>query len=99
MSKISIINACTDLGVNIDGAKNGSELLAKDLVSDKIYKTYSLKSNTHKDKISTQKEVNSKTIQDFVQKFDSLLLDMHELHFQKDINNEKKMIIIQKCII
>lgn len=90
MSKISIINACTDLGVNIDGAKNGSELLTKDLVSDNIYRNYSLKSNTHKDKISTNKKVDTKTIQDFVQKFDSLLLDMHELHFEKDMNNEKK---------
>ena len=31
MKKIAVINACTDLGVNVNGASLGAEILTKDL--------------------------------------------------------------------
>ena len=45
MRKIAIINACTDLGVHVDGAKLGAKMLTQDLKSSKISNTFISYSN------------------------------------------------------
>ena len=85
MRNISIINACTDLGVNVDGAQYGAETLTKDLVS-MVSHSYSIKGDSKKETSNVvNKNVESNDINDFVSKFNSLLLDMHELHFEKNM--------------
>lgn len=90
MKGISIINACTDLGVNVNGARLGAELLTKDLNSSRIVNNYSLKDKHHKQEVDFEKEISSNDINDFVQKFNTLLLDMHELHFEKNMSDDEK---------
>lgn len=89
MKKVSIISACTDLGLKIDGAELGAQALTKDLKSSNISKNYILKSSKKTDEakqvISSNEDINS-----FVEKFDSLLLDMHELHFEESMSEEEK---------
>lgn len=90
MKGISIISACTDLGVNVDGAGLGAELLTKDLNSSRIVNNYSLKNKNHKQEVNFKKEISSNDINDFVQKFNTLLLDMHELHFEENMSDDEK---------
>lgn len=90
MKGISIINACTDLGVNVNGARLGAELLTKDLNSSRIVNNYSLKDKNHKQEVDFEKEISSNDINDFVQKFNTLLLDMHELHFEENMSDDEK---------
>lgn len=91
LKKITIINACTDLGVNINGASLGAEALTKDLKSENISCLYTIRDNKIK-KESNPKACNTscKDINDFVQEFNSLLLNMHELHFEEDMSEEDK---------
>ncbi len=45
MKKVSIISACTDLGLKIDGAELGAQVLTNDLKSSNISHNYVLKGN------------------------------------------------------
>lgn len=89
MKKISIISACTDLGLKIDGAELGAQALTKDLKSSNISENYiikgSKKESSAKPDMSSNKDINS-----FVEKFNSLLLDMHELHFEETMSEEER---------
>ena len=90
MKKISIINACTDLGVNVNGADLGPEILTKDLEYANISHNYKVKSNHHKEEVNLKAEnTNRKEINDFVQEFNYLLLAMHELHFEENMASEE----------
>ena len=90
MKNISIINACTDLGLNIDGAKNGSELLTKDLYLKNIIEKNTLNAKSKKDKKIEKEEIDSSSIQGYFEKFNSMLLEMHELHFEKNMTNDEE---------
>lgn len=90
MKKFAILNACTDLGVDIDGAELAPKLLTKNLNSNKISNTYLLKQEHIKEKTNFKNPNTSKeTIDDFVKEFDALLLKMHELHFEHNMNQNE----------
>ncbi|MCI9177417.1 MAG: hypothetical protein HFJ28_02315 [Clostridia bacterium] len=95
MKKIAIINACTDLGVNIDGAKLGATMLTQDLKSSKISSSYTLTANSLKENLK-ELEPNKKEINDYVKEFSSLLLQMHESHFESSMNKEESNGYYQK---
>lgn len=89
MKKVSIISACTDLGLKIDGAELGAQALTQDLKLSNISENYIIKGS--KEAHDTKSAISSnKDIDNFVEKFDSLLLDMHELHFEESMSEEEK---------
>lgn len=91
MKGISIINACTDLGVHVNGARLGAELLTKDLDFSNIVNHYTVKDKNHKQEVNLKQEHTvSQDVNDFVQKFNHLLLTMHELHFEENMSEEEK---------
>ncbi|MBR1802537.1 MAG: arginase family protein [Clostridia bacterium] len=90
MKKLSIINACTDLGVNVDGAQFGPETLTKDFANI-VSHIYSVNERDEKKKETANlfnQNTNLKEINDFVQEFNRLLLLMHELHFEKNMESD-----------
>lgn len=90
MKKIAVINACTDLGVNVNGASLGAEILTKDLNFSNISHRYTVRDNNHKEEINLNVEnTNRMEINDFVQEFNYLLLSMHELHFEENMSDEE----------
>lgn len=97
MKKISIINACTDLGVSVNGASLGAEILTKNLNSNKISNRYTLKNDNHKEEANLKVEnTGHNEIDDFVREFDSLLLAMHELHFEESMSDDQVQIYNKK---
>ncbi len=88
MKKIALINACTDLGVNVDGAGLAPQILTKDLTSNHISSIYTVKNEQQKE-VSNAKEpnTNKQEMYDFVKEFNSLLLKMQELHFEQNMND------------
>lgn len=97
MKKISIINACTDLGVNVNGAELGAEILTKDLNYSNISNRHTLKNEGHKEEVNLKEQnTNRKEINDFVEEFNYLLLAMHELHFEKTMSDEQEKIYNKK---
>lgn len=61
MQNIDIIGACSDLGVHVDGAKLGPEILEKNLNEENINKIINIKSNNIKkelDKNNLKKNLN-----------------------------------------
>ena len=90
MKKLAIINACTDLGVNVDGAELGAQILTKDLASSKISHTYTVRDTNHKETVDLKKQnINRKEVNDFVEEFNYLLLAMHESHFEENMSDEE----------
>lgn len=97
MKKIAIINACTDLGVHVNGASLGAQMLTKDLASNSISHKYSLQDNQIKKEANPKDLIHShQEINDFVQEFNRLLLDMHELHFEETMTQEEAKIYQKK---
>ncbi len=97
MKKFAILNACTDLGVNIDGAELAPQILTKDLISNNISNTYLVKQEHIKEKTDLKNpNTNKETIDDFVKEFDALLLKMHELHFEHKMNQNEMNIYFEK---
>ncbi len=90
MRNISIINACTDLGVNVDGAATGPQILTNELKANNISNNYLVKKDDKKETVDFKNSsTNKETIDDFVKEFNSLLLQMHEAHFEQDMYNEQ----------
>ena len=97
MKKISIINACTDLGVNIDGSSLGPQILTKDLNSSNISNKYTVMQKSEKETVDFNNfSTNKESINDFVKEFDNLLLKMHELHFESKMNENEINLYNQK---
>ncbi len=96
MKKVSIISACTDLGLKIDGAELGAQVLTKDLKSSNISQNYVLKSIKKNEEMKLYTSSNNKDINHFVDNFNSLLLDMHEIHFEKNMSDEEKNLYYEK---
>ncbi len=89
MKNISIINACTDLGVNINGARLGPEFLTQDLDYKNIFHHYTVRDSNNKEDINLKLEnTDRKDIDDFFQEFNYLLLAMHEMHFEETMTEE-----------
>lgn len=91
MKKIAIINACTDLGVHVNGASLGAQILTKDLCSNStVSHCYTLKDSQAKEQVNPKNPVTTcQEIDDFVQEFNRLLLTMHELHFEEKMATEE----------
>ncbi|MCI9245794.1 MAG: arginase [Clostridia bacterium] len=91
MKKIAIINACTDLGVHVNGASLGAQILTKDLCSNStVSHCYTLKDSQAKEQVNPKNPVTTcQEIDDFVQEFNRLLLTMHELHFEEKMTTEE----------
>lgn len=88
MKKISLISACTDLGLKINGAGLGAQILTNSLKLGNVCNNFILKSN---EKANVSNTVNEEmTINGFVSKFNCLLLNMHELHFEENMNIDEK---------
>lgn len=66
----------------------GAEILTKDLTSAKISHCYTIQKETPKEKANLVIESNQ--IDGFVNKFNSLLLQMHELHFEHSMDEFTK---------
>lgn len=91
MKKIAIINACTDLGIHVNGASLGAEILTKDLKYPNISQYYTIKDNQcEKNEVDLKfQNTPRKEINDFVQEFSYLLLAMHELHFEENMTEQE----------
>ena len=77
MKEIDIINACTDLGVAVDGASLGPDELTKDLKGKNlrgIYKLYANEENKEKEKDNKKK--NLKNLNIFNEKLYNTVLDV-----------------------
>jgi len=95
MKKISIVSACTDLGLNIDGADLGATAITNDLNQENIAEKHIMKSKKAK-KSSTANLVEKKDTNYFVKEFNKLLLEMHEIHFENEMSQEDKNAYYQK---
>ena len=60
MKKVAIINACTDLGLHVNGASQGSLMLTKDLKSENIAHTYTIQNEEHKEEVNIRTTKTSK---------------------------------------
>lgn len=90
MKKIAIINSCTDLGVHVNGASLGAQMLTKDLHFDNIAHQYTIRDNQIKKEANPKRQISScQEMNDFVQEFNRLLLNMHELHFEEKMSKEE----------
>lgn len=97
MKKVAIINSCTDLGVHIDGASLGAQILTKDLTMDNISHQYILQNNPVEKDSSPKIQTDSlQEIDDFVQEFNHLLLAMHELHFEEKMSEDETKLYHKK---
>lgn len=97
MKKISIINACTALGVHVNGTELGPEILTKDLQQSNIVHTYTLKNNNHKNDDDPRVSKNEHSdINDFVSEFNRLLLSMHDLDFGESMSYDELKIYNKK---
>ena len=86
MKKVSIISACTDLGLKIDGAELGAQVLTNDLKSSNISHNYVLKGNKKDEESNSSSDSND--INSFVSVLDDGLLEMPESHFEENLNDE-----------
>ena len=95
MREIDIVNACTDLGVAVDGANLGPDELTKDLREKEIrgiYRVYANEENQEKDKDNKKK--NLKNINLFNEKLYNTVLDIIENgHFPLTLGGDHSLVI------
>lgn len=95
MREIDIVNACTDLGVAVDGANLGPDELTKDLREKEIrgiYRVYANEENKEKDKDNKKK--NLKNINLFNEKLYNTVLDIIEKgHFPLTLGGDHSLVI------
>lgn len=96
MKNFSIISACTDLGLKINGAKLGATALTNSLNLSNISQKYILESENKSDELDYTTLENNININYFVEEFDKLLLQIHEMHFEDSMNSKEKMDYYQK---
>ncbi len=95
MSSIDIINACTDLGVSVEGAALGPDKLTENLVNKKInniYKIYADEQNKEKEKDNKKK--NLKKINEFNTKvYDVVLNTIDKGNFPITLGGDHSLVI------
>lgn len=89
MNHVSIINACTDLGVNVDGAGLGAQILTENLNSSNITSKHTIISKKGTNE-SNNVNVTKEELNYFVEKFNQILLEMHGVHFEENMTQEEK---------
>lgn len=95
MKEIDIINACTDLGVAVDGACLGPNELTKDLKGKNlraIYKLYADEENKEKDRDNKKK--NLLKLNEFNEKLYNTVLDViSKNHFPLTLGGDHSLVI------
>ena len=97
MQNIDIIGACSDLGVHVDGAKLGPEILEKKLNQKNINKIINIKANNIKkelDKNNLKKNLNEINI--FNQKLYTEVLNSLNNNYKI---NQRFLNILQKLLL
>lgn len=95
MKKIDIINACTDLGVAVDGASLGPEKLVEDLDNKNICNIYTVYANLdNKEKEKNNKKKNLKKINEFNERlYSQVLKTIDNGNFPLTIGGDHSLVI------
>ena len=79
MKNISIINACSDLGLSTDGTNLGPEILTKDINSSNVSSVHTIKKgNFEKDRAKDNKRKNLEGVNEFNSRLYNLELEILE---------------------
>lgn len=95
MKHIDIINACTDLGVCVDGAKLGPKIITKNLKNKNINIIYTIKAqNVEKEKAKDNKKKNLEPLNKFNEElYNRVLTSLEEEKFPFSIGGDHSMAI------
>ncbi len=100
MRKITIINACTDLGVNVNGASLGAEALTKNLNEENVSHCYTIRDNNIKKKLISKIVIpTAKILTILFKNLTDYYLTFMNYILKKPCLKKTKMLTIKKCII
>lgn len=95
MKKIDIIDACTDLGVAVDGAALGPEILTKDLINKKVDNIHIIHADEDgKEKDKGNKKKNLKKLNEFnIELYNRVLKSIEDKKFPLTIGGDHSLVI------
>ena len=95
MKKIDIIDACTDLGVAVDGAALGPEILTEDLINKKVDNIHIIHADEDgKEKEKDNKKKNLKKLNEFnIELYNRVLKSIDEKKFPLTIGGDHSLVI------
>lgn len=95
MRKIDIIDACTDLGVSVDGAALGPEILTEDFSNENVGNIYILHADEDgKEKEKDNKKKNLKKLNEFnIELYNRVLKSIDEKKFPLTIGGDHSLVI------
>lgn len=95
MRNIDIIDACTDLGVSVDGAALGPEILTEDLINKKVDNIHIIHADEDgKEKEKDNKKKNLKKLNEFnIELYNRVLKSIDEKKFPLTIGGDHSLVI------
>lgn len=95
MKKIDIIDACTDLGVAVDGAALGPEILTEDLINKKVDNIHIIHADEDgKEKDKGNKKKNLKKLNEFnIELYNRVLKSIEDKKFPLTIGGDHSLVI------
>ena len=95
MRSIDIIDACTDLGVSVDGAALGPEILTEDLINKKVDNVHIIHADEDgKEKEKDNKKKNLKKLNEFnIELYNRVLKSIDEKKFPLTIGGDHSLVI------
>lgn len=95
MRSIDIIDACTDLGVSVDGAALGPEILTEDLINKKVDNIHIIHADENgKEKEKDNKKKNLKKLNEFnIELYNRVLKSIDEKKFPLTIGGDHSLVI------
>ena len=95
MKKIDIIDACTDLGVAVDGAALGPEILTEDLINKKVDNIHIIHADEDgKEKDKENKKKNLKKLNEFnIELYNRVLKSIEDKKFPLTIGGDHSLVI------
>ena len=95
MRSIDIIDACTDLGVSVDGATLGPEILTEDLINKKVDNIHIIHADEDgKEKEKDNKKKNLKKLNEFnIELYNRVLKSIDEKKFPLTIGGDHSLVI------
>ena len=95
MRRIDIIDACTDLGVSVDGAALGPEILTEDFSNENVGNIYILHADEDgKEKEKDNKKKNLKKLNEFnIELYNRVLKSIDEKKFPLTIGGDHSLVI------
>ena len=95
MRSIDIIDACTDLGVSVDGAALGPEILTEDLINKKVDNIQIIHADEDgKEKEKDNKKKNLKKLNEFnIELYNRVLKSIDEKKFPLTIGGDHSLVI------